>query len=105
MHLCLSLGGRLAGSQNLGRGLGHFAFQLIKFLLYDVLIVGKVRFQPLECTGVVLSLEILLKLIQLLVGHLVGQPDTDTHFERLVNVLKEAVLLGGRQSAQADFFK
>ena len=77
----------LAAGQDLGRRLGDFGLQLVEFLLDDILIIGKVRFQPLESAGVVLGLEVLLEFIELLVGHLIGQTNTDAHFQRFVDVL------------------
>jgi hypothetical protein len=95
----------LAAGQNLRSRLGNLAFQFVEFLLDDFLVVGKVRFQPLEGAGVILGLEVFLEFIELLVGHLVGQTDTDAHFQRFVDMFEEAVLFGGGQRCQADFFK
>jgi hypothetical protein len=84
--------------------LGDFGLQFVKFLLDDVLIIRKVGLQPFEGASIVFGLEILLEFVQLLIGHLVGQPDADPHLQRLVDVLEEAIFLDLRQAAEADFF-
>lgn len=93
----------LAGSQDLRGCLGDFGFQFVEFLLDYILIVREVGFQPFERPGVVLSLKITLEFIKLLIAHLVSQTNADTHLQRLVDMLQEAVFLGVRQAAQADF--
>jgi hypothetical protein len=70
-----------------------------------LLVVREVGLQPFESAGVVLGLEVFLELVQLLVGHLIGQPDSHPHLERLVDMLKEAVFLGRRQGRQTHLFQ
>jgi len=66
--------------------LGDFSFQLVEFLLDDILVIREVGLQPFKGAGVILGLEIAFKLVKLLVGHLVGQTDADPHFQRFVNM-------------------
>jgi hypothetical protein len=90
------LSGSLAAGQDLGSGLGDFALQLVELLLHNIFIIREVCFQPLKSAGVIFGLEVLLEFVQLLVGHLVGQTDTDAHFQCFVDMLQEAVFFGGR---------
>jgi len=84
--------------------LGYLGLKLVEFLLYDIFIIRKVRFQPLESTGVVLSLEVTLELVELLVGHLVCQPYSNPHFQRLINMFEKSVLFPVRQTTEPHLF-
>lgn len=75
-----------AGRQNLRRRLGDFGLQFIEFLLDDILIIREIGLQPLKRAGVILGLEVAFEFVELLVAHLIGQADADTHLERLVNM-------------------
>lgn len=95
----------LAGSQNLRCRLGNFALQFVEFLLNDFFVIREVGFQPLESAGVIFSLEVTLEFIELFVGHLIGQPDTDPHFQGFVNMAQKAVFLGLGHAAEPDFLQ
>lgn len=87
----------LRSSQNLVGRLGNLTPQLIKLFIHDIFIIREIRLQPLESAGIILSLKVLFELIKLLIGHLISQPHTDTHLQRLVNMAQQPTLLFGRQ--------
>lgn len=96
---------RLSSGQNLRRSRLDLCFELLKLFVDDVFVVREVGLEPLKRTGVVLGLEVGLELIELLIGHLVGQAHADTHFQRLVDVGQKPTLILGRQAAEPNLLQ
>lgn len=105
----MRLGGLLRASSDQAWGhLLDFALQGFKDFIYDLLVIGQVGFEPLECLGLVgiaAFVYELLEFFKLLVGHLVSQIGTDAQFQRFVDMLEHCPLLVFRQSAQTKFVK
>ncbi len=98
----------LRGSHNLRRHLLDFTLQGLEYVVYDLLVVRQVGFEPLErlsLASIAAAIDKLFELLQLLVGHLVGQLRADTQFERVVNVLEHGFFLVFGQAAEAEFLE
>lgn len=75
--------------QHLRRVLLNFALQFFEFLVHNILIIRKVRFQPLEGALVIIGIDKLFEFVELFVAHLVGQTDTDIHLQFFINLAQE----------------
>lgn len=85
--------------QYLRRRSRHFFLEFLQLLGHYIFIVREVRFQPAQCTSLIIAVYKTFELIQLLIGHLLGQAHADVHLQTLVYHLQQAILLVYRQSA------